>query len=203
MLLVTMIKDVIIGCAAIVGSYVALRGLRAWQEQLKGKAKYEVSRRILLGILTIRDAIRVVRSPFISGGEIAEAYKLAGKEIPTSHSPEGESLVYKQRWEPLRKARVELHLDLLEAEAIWGKEVPALEGKLNECIVKLFSAIEMHLYDTNNPRVDASRDVEEAERRMGILYQHGDQSTDDAYQKNLLEVVDLFEMFFRPKLMFK
>ena len=62
--LVTLAKDLILSGAAIVGIYVAIKGLGTWQRQLKGQSEYELSRRMY------RDAISGLRRPAMGTPEL-------------------------------------------------------------------------------------------------------------------------------------
>lgn len=54
--LVALAKDIVLMLAAVVGAYVALRGLSTWNRQLKGGAEYELTRRLLKCTYRLRDA---------------------------------------------------------------------------------------------------------------------------------------------------
>lgn len=95
-------KDITLAIAAIVGSYVGVNGLKTWERQLKGNAEYDLARRLLKRTYQWRDAVQQVRNPLGIGG--AEA-----------------SIEYQKRWDEVRNAKNELHIDLIEAEVIWGK----------------------------------------------------------------------------------
>ena len=75
-------KDVITAGAAITAAVVAVKGLRAWKKQLRGKTDYELARRCLKAVYRVRDAIRMVRNPLQSSEEIAVAVKEEGPSVP-------------------------------------------------------------------------------------------------------------------------
>lgn len=64
-------KDVITASAAVTAAVVAVKGLRAWKKQLRGKTDYELARRCLKAVYRVRDGIRMVRNPLQSSEEIA------------------------------------------------------------------------------------------------------------------------------------
>lgn len=53
----TLIADVVVAVAAILGSIMAYRGLITWREQIRGKSEYECARRLLVTIRHIEHAI--------------------------------------------------------------------------------------------------------------------------------------------------
>ena len=56
----TLIADVVVAVAAIIGSIMAYRGLKTWKEQIRGKSEYECDRRLLVVIRHIEHAIGTV-----------------------------------------------------------------------------------------------------------------------------------------------
>lgn len=55
--IVSVAKDIILAFAAIVASYVGIKGLGTWRRQLKGNAEYELAKNILTAIYELREAI--------------------------------------------------------------------------------------------------------------------------------------------------
>ncbi|OQY20711.1 MAG: hypothetical protein B6I35_10155, partial [Anaerolineaceae bacterium 4572_32.2] len=78
---ITLAKDVVTILAALVAATVAIMGLRTWRKQLRGKTEYELARRLLRSVYRVRDAIRIVRNPFISSAETVQSMREAESEI--------------------------------------------------------------------------------------------------------------------------
>jgi hypothetical protein len=118
--LVTLAKDLILSGAAIVGIYVAIKGLCTWQRQLKGQSEYELSRRILVSLFKSRDAISGLRRPAMGTPELptppdSEAKGMSSDQIRFYRV----SKAYQARWDKVLRERTGLDADLLEAEALW------------------------------------------------------------------------------------
>lgn len=121
---VSIVKDVVLAGCAIAGATVALRGLNTWNRQLKGQTEYELARRLLRATYKFREAINVVRAPFMLGSEMPEP----PEDDPAASSPAkkrwyGTAKAYEKRWEHVSKARSELEAELIEAEVIWGADI--------------------------------------------------------------------------------
>jgi hypothetical protein len=116
------IPDIVTALAAGIGAVVAVVGLNAWKKQLKGKTDYELARRYLRAVYKIRDAIKFVRNPFISLGEMEQALKERGSNQSTSDHKETSRAVYSVRWKKVTEAGSDLTLELREAEVSWGKD---------------------------------------------------------------------------------
>lgn len=72
---ISLIKDIVTILVALVGGGVAIYGLISWKRQLKGKTEYELARRVLRAVYRLRDAIRGIRNPLQSTGEIEHSLK--------------------------------------------------------------------------------------------------------------------------------
>jgi hypothetical protein len=56
--IVTLFKDLATIFAAVAAGIIAIMGYNAWKKQLRGKAEYELARRLLRNVYRVRDAIR-------------------------------------------------------------------------------------------------------------------------------------------------
>jgi hypothetical protein len=75
--LVSMLSDILLGVAAIVGIW----GLWEWRRELIGKTKFDVARRLTLLALQFRDEFHGARRVFTLAGESAE------REVGTAEHP--------------------------------------------------------------------------------------------------------------------
>jgi len=50
-------KDLVLMAAAIVASYVGIKGLGSWRRQLRGNAEYQLAKNILAAIYELREAV--------------------------------------------------------------------------------------------------------------------------------------------------
>src|SRR5688572_23930577 len=126
---ITIVKDVATGSAALIAAGVAVVGLRTWQRQLRGQTDYQLARRLLRAVYVVRDEIRNVRNPLILSTEAKEAVMekakeeghvtvamAEGYEVSVSNS---EPAVYEARWRRLSDKLAEMNAELLEAEVSW------------------------------------------------------------------------------------
>ena len=71
--IVTLIKDILVGIAAIVTPLIALTGLKNWNRELRGKAAFEVAVGLTKATYKLRDEIKSFRSPMIRADEFPDS----------------------------------------------------------------------------------------------------------------------------------
>jgi hypothetical protein len=199
-----LILKLITAAAAVTVAWVAVQGLQTWRAQLIGKAEYDLARRLLRGVLEVREQIATVRGPFMSAGEMEAALKADGNEAETGlfddqQRKKATALAYNRRWSGVTKAMADLQADLLEAEVIWGDPVRAAHKRLLACVAELFSSLSMHLRAQDNP---------ELQRQLGgkfdeyfaVVYQMSDDPAKDQFTNKVAAAVKEFEKLLRPHL---
>lgn len=195
--------QVIVAAAAV---WVAHRGLQTWRHQLYGTVEYDHARRLYRAVLELRETLAGVRAPYISGGEIASAFSEAGVE-PTHDGlnidPRSDGIVYNRRWGAVQKARVSLHAELLEAEALWGAGVTETARPLFACIGELYAAVMWRIRESSPQSTRRHREPSESEMRLSqrmndVIYSTG--SDDDEYAKRLTWAVAGMETMLTPHL---
>jgi hypothetical protein len=171
-------RDVVILVTAIIGSTVAIMGLRTWSKQLKGTYEYELARRLMLAMYKLQDAIAAVRNPFVEG--------------------EAEE-VYQNRWEGVLDAVRELKISLMEAQTVWDKQkARSLRRQMDQHLNKLFLAIKFYLEDRNRKPQNVEDQLFTREYAR-ILYA-GYPPDVDEYAENTDKLIDDFEGFIQPHL---
>jgi hypothetical protein len=124
-------------CALVFGS--------AWidtsKKKMKGKLSYDIARKYLKVVLKVRDAIKVVRAPFISAGEIQYALKEQGLDPDKFEKENSNRAVYSLRFNKIQDAWTELEAVLLDAEVSWGHEAIKKQENLDLLIRKLRSTV--------------------------------------------------------------
>jgi len=121
-------KDFISAVTPLVTLLLALVGLDAWQRQMRGKDKYELTRRILIRTYNIRESIKVLVPPHLSLAQYSP------NESDEEYTPRAIEELYKMFDEPykvLNKLLNELDADLIEAQIFYS------EPKLRKCFSKL------------------------------------------------------------------
>jgi hypothetical protein len=195
--------DIGTGAAALIGAGVAVAGLRTWRAQLRGKTEYELARRLLRGVFEIRDQVASVRNPFISGEEMAAAFKEVGvepKEGDMMRDKRTNGFVYQQRWKGLSKALSDVRVDVLEAEVLWGEPVRDADKALRFCIAELNVSLTMYLRAMNDERPMSKQIGEQIEKYSKVIYQLSDDPAEDLFTGKVSDAVKRFETLLRPHL---
>jgi hypothetical protein len=150
--IISIVKDALLGVAAIITATVAALGLRRWRQELRGKADFDVARGLIRASYRLRDEIATCRSPLIRAAEYPAARggdpMLSPYEQPDRRS-EAEALahVYQQRWQRVSSALQEFDAQTLEAEALWGPDIRESTQQLRTCTTTLFVSIEAIIED--------------------------------------------------------
>lgn len=186
-LIIQVSSDVFTSIAAITATVVAIVGLNAWKKQMKGKEEYELARRYLRLIYRVRDAIKVVRNPFIPVEEMISSLKEKGmNEDDYSDHKKMNQAVYSTRWNKVQEALSDLRVEQLEAEVLWGKESVVVYDTLDQCIKKLMANIQLFLRGGFKETMDL------------IIYDTGE---DNQFSKDIDTAVKIVEDSLRPHLM--
>jgi hypothetical protein len=201
---ISIAKDILTGGAALTAGIVAVLGLQAWKKQLKGKVEYELARRLLRAALNVRDAIRFVRNPLQTGGEIDHAVKEAGIDLDP-RSPEyrakSEAAVYQQRWKRLYEAMSQIEIELLEAEVSWGSEILERVKPLRACIGTLRGKLWLHSYNLEHPSYSENEAArQEREEIVQTIYWMSDDLTQDSFGMEVKTAIDGIAHFLSPYL---
>jgi hypothetical protein len=143
----SIIKDIALAGAACVTAYVAYTGLGKWQQELSGKANFDVARDLAKSIYALRDEISYCRSPFTAGHEFPEGYRGGFGNHTDEEEGQAWAHVYSKRWEPVGKAIQALDTATLEAEALWGKEIKEKAAALRKSTRSLQVDIEAFIHN--------------------------------------------------------
>lgn len=169
------------------GVYFAAKGLDAWKKQLKGKDNYDLSRRLLKNIYTVRESIRFVRNPLISTGEMETSLVKSGFKVEDySNRTKMHNAVYSIRWNKIMEAKAELDTLLIEVEVLWGKDYLHIFKELNDKILKLYSTLTIFLNYEKDVPFDRS-----------ILYDIGEK---DIFSREVDSAVVKIEEYVKPHL---
>ena len=194
-------KDIILAGAAITGSVVAVKGLTTWRRQLKGQAEYELAKIILKSTFQYRDAIYRVRHPAIYNYEMPEP---AEDQVKTMNNGQkrfyGTSKAYEARCENVDKIQQEIYTELLEAEALWGKQPEILFKSLFNLGKELFFYVSYYLKSINPDISIGEREAYEKIKRekRDILYDS--MEDEDEFRKDVSSAINAIEDFLKPHL---
>jgi hypothetical protein len=165
------------------------------------KRKYRVqvlAKNILTAVYELREAISAVRHPFMRYSQEPDLPKEKLKEL-SAREKKWQALVqvYQKWWEPVPAAKAKLDANLLEAEAVWGRDSVGKITPLNGLIGELLWAIQDYL-EKQNPNFDyESPEREEIKKRQDIMYSRGDAEKDE-YRKRLEAAISDIEAELKP-----
>ncbi len=201
--MIGIVKDMMTIAGAGTAIYVALRGLTAWRRQLRGNTEFDVARRTLHATYRLREAVNGVRAPFVAVEEMVQGMKEAGlsdEDIASEKNFDKMSgFAYSLRWRSVSDAVVDLDVLCLEAEAIWGKEIPGRIAALLECVKVLRIDIQMYLEEKlyQGPR----HDLNEFKQRMnGYRKTIFASSNSDEFSIRLQNSIEVIEKCVKPHL---
>lgn len=205
--IISLVKDIITGIAVPITVWIAYQGLSTWRKQLQGNADLELSRLVLRSVYKFREAIIQVRSPGMFQSEINEALEAAELELEESDRDYGwkSSLaVYHRRMNYILSAKTDLDTALLEAEAMWDKEIRLVIKPLYDHYIKLYVAIRRYHYDLQHSKRPNKTSSEEAYESMSkcetIMLDMGDEDNPDEYGMKLTKIIEEIEKYIRPKM---
>lgn len=171
--IITLIKDILLGLAAITTASVAVYGVRNWSRELMGKAEFETARNLMRATYRLRDELAACRSPFVRGHEYPYGYLTKmGEPTPEEHERAWTQVLHK-RWEPVLCAIPDFDTFTLEAEALWGGEFRIKTDKLRECMAELHSSMETLIVDYRSGGEVFKTDVEMGIRTRATVFSTG------------------------------
>lgn len=196
---VSIVKDIIVAGAAIIGAFVAWKGLGTWNRQHQGQTTYNLVRNTLIALAQYCDAIDHVRNPWISSHEMV----LMDQEKQRKTEDEKRGLAtenaYSSRWKRLDEARSALMEGVNEAEALWGDGSRKLAESMLRLERELSGAISEQLRYERMPNLpfNLRNDARRAEMDK-IMNRPFDGSTDE-FGARFMEAAKALEAHFRSK----
>lgn len=195
--LLATLKDVVLIFTAMIASYVGLKGLGAWRRQLKGNTEYVLAKDMLRSIYELREAVSIVRHPFMSHLEHANIPDERAKDLSYREKVVyGRAAAYQKRWDYILKAKSALDAKLLEAEVVWGRNIVDITKPLTTLIAELSWAIQDSFEDLDSKGYSNNQDIEELKKRRQIMFARGDDK--DQFKKRLDEVISTIEKEMKP-----
>jgi hypothetical protein len=195
------LSNIVVALAAIATVWLASRGLKTWQDELRGKAGYDAAYRYLVAALKLRREIQNIRNSFQSFREDDAAYLRERGIDPDdhlSHNPakraRGERAWYDHRWQPVVDAMQELEAVALDAEAVLGEEAVQELVEMRKILVELWAAIKKHLNSISETDPNKRRDL--ALEAIGIVHSDGN----DAFSNRLNDTIRQIRARLRPHL---
>jgi len=195
------VKEVVVTIAALTTAGVAVYGLATWRRQLKGQTEFDLARRLLRAVYRVRDELRSVRHPFMSGAEMAAAAENANgdktKSASTNMHTELQAAAYSKRWSLVQAAMSDLTVEILEAEVLWGKETVSIVAPLHKCVTELCVGLQVYFRYLRKPPANYDETMAKAEAVIMCL---SHENVRDQYDQELDSAVDAIEAAIRPYL---
>lgn len=197
--LITAVKDVLLGGAAVVTAHVAVNGLKRWRQELEGKTQFDAARGLVKSTYKLRDKLQICRSPFYSAHEFPAYYKGGLGACSSEEETRAWAHVYKNRWDSVWNAVQEFDSQTLEAEALWGGSIRVKTDALRQCIREVNVAIDAVISDktVGGENFKADKDFAKAMRR--IVAASRDDDNNEMNQK-LAKAISGIEDEVRPHL---
>ncbi|MDU6412228.1 MAG: hypothetical protein E6560_14860 [Yersiniaceae bacterium] len=194
------IKDVVLTATAVIGSIVALKGLSTWKRQITGQANHSLSKNLLISIFKYRDAVNAVRNPLMpitqeSLPEENEMLKMSPNETHFYSIRKS----YQQRWEKVSETQPQVYANLIEAEAIWGKDLITMWKSVREKEIDLRLALDDYLMLINPNKDDDQnhKSGEEYKKLLKTVYWSG---KNDVFREEFESKIDNMSAYIREKL---
>lgn len=180
---------------ALAGVEIARVGLQTWRDEMHGRARYDLARKILRCIYTIRDAIGWVRVEGMLPEEFTDRPNRDAEGPPLSW--QDLAWAYDKRWRRLSEALRELDANLLEAETLdFDGELRAGVLALRDLVNELRRALSTYL------RARRGEDVAEDKLRSAqdTIFEGALYADEDVFAKRLDDTVSILEAVLKQHL---
>ncbi len=190
---INLFKDGFTALSVPATAFIAIRGLKTWQRQMKGTAEFELMRNILRAVYKVRDALRAVRSAAFWTGEgdevVIEDYIAHLTQTDKAHI---------SRWNKVTEAVTELAVVRNEAEVVWGAEAQQKLLLLNMPYIKLGSAL-ANYRELKQNRLRDEQERKEMIELHNIICQRDFSDNIDDFDRELNNAVNQIEVYVRSK----
>lgn len=194
---VGIVKDVILSGAAIATAVVAVKGVTSWLRELRGKAEFDSALALMRATYRLREAIASCRAPWISAAEFPPGYSATNEAAEAKGKAYAH--VFRERWSAVSVAFSEFDARALEAEAIWGKDVPRTVDPLRKNVRTLYAAIESYIDNAYGSGRDFDHDREFGQRIQREVFAPVS-ATDNDLSEQIKTSVKYIEIFVAPHL---
>ena len=194
------IKDIISILGTVVGLSIAGVGLSTWRKQLKGRTEYDLARRLLKATYRVREGIRRVRHPLMTGGEMAEAAEKYDIDEPQENRTKVSEAAYAERWKELTDPLNDLKLESLEAEALWGKSINEALEPLYSCIGELKASIWHYHWLESRGDMNKEENQKNYDKAFEVIFEVSNDPEKDTFTGNVEKAIKKIESVAKPHL---
>lgn len=195
----SLVKDIVLSIAGVVASSCAIVGLFTWKRELRGKTKYLAAHRLLKATYTLREAIVIVRNPFIDASEFPSDYNDSNGSTRAREEAAAYSQVYTDRWKYVSDCIGDFQTNAMEAEAIWGNEIKEATDSYTNQLSYLRTAIRQYIRNKQLTGIEEHPDQEEKRRIESIIWSEN-LSGSTVFTHTLNDKIKTIEDFLLPHL---
>jgi hypothetical protein len=187
------------------GVYAACKGVATWREQLRGKADYELARRLLRTAYTLRNAIREARFPAIKAVEMETALRELGESAEKGHAdPErfskARAEVWNLRGRKVANAAGDMSVEAFEAEVLWGDVAQKAAAPLRACVTKLNANLQLEFWRRHDRDIVLGLSTEQQREFQQVVPSRFLELEEDPFWREVLEATAEVEALVRPHL---
>jgi len=184
-------KEIIVTLSALVGIFIAYKGLEKWKQELVGKTNFDTAKSLLKATYKTRKAIHTLRRNWI----LREEYNYMEDLSEVEKFKE----VFSKRLQVLDDASQELEAMIVEGQALWGKEFEKTFSALNVVIDKLRLSIDQYIVLLEEPNTD-KESVEFLELKATIFHVAILDQAHESFAHNLYLAIKHIEDEIRKRL---
>jgi hypothetical protein len=148
------IRDVIVSLSAIITSIAALSGLTLWRQKLKGKASFDIARRIIVTSNLFRSEITTIRQIKYLREEFQEGVKEYESFQDVFSDTSNQKNTYAILWPQLFDAFRDLKVACYEGGSIWDEDFTPELDMLDGLIATLQFNINLYVNGFLSEQVD-------------------------------------------------
>lgn len=175
---IAILQGIVTIAALTVGTIIAWLGLSTWKAQMNAKVDYDLARRVLIAVYTVRDAISSAR---------------LNSNVEAIDNSANTKEAHNQRINAALEPVSALEVELLETEAIWGNDINMLCREVIQLYLELHFAFLAFYYVQN-------LDPNEKEKYYRILFSEFDANIQDEFADRLKKRVKDVETKLKLKL---
>jgi hypothetical protein len=177
----------VVALSTILGVIFGSSWLDTSKKKMKGKLNHDIAREYLKAVLKLRDAVKIVRNPFIPIDEMLVALEKNGfKKEDYEDSKKVNRSVYFLRWNKVQEVWTNFEEILTEAEVSWGSDAIKIQKELDRLIRELRSIIWLFINYSESFH-------KEGEKNEKILY--GTYDENDEFAKNINIEIEKIKFF--------
>src|SRR5437016_7623030 len=182
------IAIIVTAVCAVGGLIIAGLGLRTWRQELRGRAEYELARRVMILVYKVRDGLEFVQHPTVY---VTEWQTRPGRDESKQEMEEQDlQYAYNMRLKTPNDARRELHVELLEVEAIWGDVLKAVARRLSQVYAELAVTAMMYVETRSGDHKRLGYSAEDKRRFWEVVFNVGEPGA--KFRRELNEAIQGF-----------